>query len=125
MPHQHAPYEPLSIECASDLFRMLRGRTVRDEFKLFCKCFHILLGGVFAVVVGEPDEVEPVVGAADDIPTAELVRLKAEFEQLAADSATTFGADDGNEKLDPATVAMLIQLAVTLITKWIERRKNG
>lgn len=124
MPHPHAPYPPLSLECVTEIIRMVRGRTVRDEIKLFAKCVYELVGGGLSLFPGEPEEVEPLIGAAD-VPTDQLQECKAALEQVQAE-AQSFGADaDDAEAIDPATLAMLIQLAVTLITKWLERRKNG
>jgi hypothetical protein len=117
----HQPYPTFELDCIRDLVRMVRGRTVRTELPLFAKCVYTLVGAGLAASVGEPDLVEPSFGSAD-VSDADLLECQAALQEFEG----TFGAEaDGAEAIDPATLAMLIQLAVTLITKWLERRKLG
>lgn len=122
MPHPHQPYPALDLECVTEIVRMVRGRTVRDEIKWFAKHVYNLTGAGLSFFPGEPDDVTPIFGGEAAEPTVEQVQeCKAALEQ-AQGELQSFGADE-NEAIDPATIAMLIQLAVTLITKWLERRK--
>ncbi len=119
----HQPYPPFSSECLSDLYRLVTTRAVREELPLFAKCLYTLIGASLGMSIGEPTHVEGVFGDAEP-DAAELEKCRDALQSY-ADEGQTFGADgDEAEKLDPATIAMLIQLAVTLISKWLERRRT-
>lgn len=106
-----------AIEALQNIVRLVRNGQVRDEFPLF---YH----SVAALVAAVGDALfplEPTVGAAaiDDALLADacdcLADAKSQLQAFAA---------DGAEKLDPATIALLIDLAVKLITKWLEKRRS-
>jgi hypothetical protein len=118
----HQPYAPFDLDCVKDIIRMVRGRTVREELPLFAKCVHTLTGTALGATIGEPYLVEPSFGAAE-VSDADLNEAAAALQEY---QGASFGAEgDSAEAIDPATLAMLIQLAVTLISKWLERRQQG
>lgn len=123
----HLAYPGFSLECAQEIFRMLRGRTVRQEFKLFMKCQWMLQGGAYGVVPGEPDQVEPSFASGPECDEETARNVLAELKAVGDEGIPeTFGAADENaEAIDPATIAIIIQLVTTLIQKWIERRKQN
>lgn len=117
----HQPYAPFDLDCIKDIIRMVRGRTVREELPLFAKCVHSLVGAGLGATIGEPDLVEPSFGAAD-VSDADLNECAAALQEFEGQS---FGAEADAEAIDPATISLLIQLAMTLIQKWLEKRKLG
>ncbi len=124
MDHEHQPYPPFELACVLALFTMLKNREVRDNPKAFAKHFYVLLGALLGMTVGEPDDVPPLFGQ-DEPSTEDLEGLLGELKAVQEDGIPeTFGAADGEQAIDPATLAILINLAVTLIQKLIERRKN-
>lgn len=119
----HLAYPPFSLACVRDTVRIVRGRTVAAEQKLFAKCVWSLAGTGLGATIGEPEEVEPVF-ASDAIDDGELAECRAALE-VAYEDGMAYGAGEGEAAIDPATLAILIDLAVKLITKWLERRKSG
>jgi hypothetical protein len=119
------PYPQFSLITVTTLWTMLRERTVRDNPKSFAKHLYVLLGAALGLLVGEPDDVQPLFGDAEEADDATLEGLLGELKAAQEDGiAETFGAAEGEQAIDPATLAILINLAVTLIQKIIERRKN-
>lgn len=119
----HTPYAPFSLECPKEIIRMVSGRTVRNELPLFAKCVHTIAGTALGATIGEPADVEPLVFGSDDVTIADLEEVKAALKEVKEEP--TFGAGEGDEAIDPATLMLLIDLAIKLITKLIERRKQG
>lgn len=123
----HQPYPPFDVECIQDIFRLVRGRTVRDELPLFAKCVYTLVGAGLSITLGEPNDGPMLAGqpadALEGVSDDELQKCCQALEQ-AEGEVQTFGAGDAEaEKLDPATLALLIQLAIQVIQAIINRRK--
>lgn len=125
MAHIHQPYPAFSLDCPKQIIRMVSGRTVRAEIKLFAKCVWSIAGTGLGATIGEPDDVEPLVFGSDQVEVAQLEEAKAALEQVAAEGER-FGAGEGEgeEAIDPVTL-MLIQMAIQLFAKWIEKRRQG
>lgn len=116
----HQPYPAFSAECFGDLIRVVRGGTVREELPLFAKCVYTLAGAALGATVGEP--AGPLAGAAPDAEQSveELRECLASLSALKEDGHGVYGADEA--AIDPATLSLLIQLAVQLISAWINRK---
>lgn len=124
MPHPHQPYPALDLACASELWRLVRERAIRTEFPLFAKCVYSLLGTALGQFVGEPDGVEVLFGGGD-ADDSTLAALQTELESLHADGppAEVFGAEGDQEALNPAVIAIIMQV-LPLIIELIKKRRN-
>lgn len=118
----HQPYPAFDIDCAKDIVRIVRNGAIAAEAPLFAKCVYTLAGAGLAMSVGEPSDVQGVFGDAE-VTTDDLEECLNALQKAEDSSEENFGAGDEAEAIDPATIAMLIQLAITLITKWLERRR--
>jgi hypothetical protein len=127
MPHVHPPYAAFDVDCVKDVIRIIRGGTVREELPLFAKCVHTLVGAGLGATIGEPpgplaaDAVAET--AVEECSLSSLEECRHVLEDLQEDGPGTFGADPA--AIDPATLQMLIALAVQLITAWINRKKSA
>lgn len=127
MPHVHPPYAAFDVDCVKDVIRIIRGGTVREELPLFAKCVHTLVGAGLGATIGEPPG--PLAASAvaetavEECSLSSLEECRHVLEDLQEDGPGTFGADPA--AIDPATLQMLIALAVQLITAWINRKKSA
>lgn len=118
----HTSYPPFALTPITEIIQAVRAGTLRDDVPLAAKCAWEIVGMGLGATVGEPAEHPHAFGAGPEVSTADLEECKAALESVEGQS---FGAaGDEAEAIDPATLAMLIQLAVSIITKLIERRKN-
>lgn len=121
--HPHAPYPAFDLDCIRDIIAIVRAGEVRPRLAEFVKCVYILTGAALSVTVGEPEGVEPLVGApkADDELLEEAKAALAEAEE----GLHGFGAAaDDAEAIDPATLMLIIQLATKLIEAWLSKRRQ-
>lgn len=127
----HRPYPTLDVKCVTTIIDILRRGAIQAEIKEFAKCSYELGGAALGIMVGEPEDV--IVGAADvaainDGPTeGQLKECHAALTgaELTLDSAWGDSGSDGNaEKLDPATVALIIQLALKALEFFLNRKKS-
>ncbi len=125
MGHTHEPYPRLSTECFGDILRIVRSRAVRDELALFLKCVYTLLGAALGATVGEPPGpmASQFDAALSECTLGELVELRSSltaFQDDMADGIEVYGA--GDTAIDPATLAIIMQLVMALINKWINKK---
>lgn len=127
MPHVHPPYAAFDVDCVKDVIRIVRSGSVKDELPLFAKCVHTLVGAGLGATIGEPPGPVAANAVVDEAlaecSLAELEECRHALEDLEEDGPGTFGADPA--AIDPATLQMLIALAVQLITAWINRKKTA
>ncbi len=127
MPHVHPPYAAFDVDCVKDVIRIVRSGSVKDELPLFAKCVHTLVGAGLGATIGEPPgpvAADAVAAAAiEECSLSDLEACRQSLEDLEEDGPGTFGADPA--AIDPATLQMLIALAVQLITAWINRKKTA
>lgn len=125
MPHQ--PYPTFDVDCAKDIYRIVTSGQIVEEKSLFAKCVYTLVGAGLGLTLGEPDDVKPLLLAAEGIDLATLEQCREALAGV-ADTGLPPGMmaapDAGEKAIDPATLAMLIQLAVQLITAFINRKKK-
>ncbi len=127
MSHVHPPYAAFDVDCVKDTIRIVRGGTVKEELPLFAKCVHTLVGAGLGATIGEPPG--PVAAdAATEVAVEEcsltaLEECRHALEDFEEDGPGVYGADPA--AIDPATLQMLIALAVQLITAWINRKKTA
>lgn len=117
MEHSHAPYPAFDLDCMREVVRIVRGGTILTEKKLFAKCVYELTGAGLSLTIGEPDVLGPFAG------TVEPSLTDLEDCCSALQDADVFGAAE-DEAIDPATIMLLVELAVKIITAIIERRKQ-
>lgn len=121
----HTPYPSFSLLCVQEVIRIVRGGTLKDELALFVKCAYTLTGSFLGTTIGEPGE-EHAVGSVETASVDEIKECKDALELVAfqgfvdVDSETLFGNDE--TAIDPATLALIVQLAIKLISKWLENR---
>lgn len=113
-------YPAFSLEVVQGIVRIVRGRTVAAEYQLFVKLVWSIVGTGLGATIGEPANVEPVFGAVDD---GELTECQAALE-AAYEEGMAYGGAEGEAAIDPATIAILIDLAIKIITRIIERRRT-
>ena len=118
------PYPQFSLVTVTTLWTMLRERTVRDNPKAFAKHLYVLMGAALGLLVGEPEDVPPLFGDVEQADDANLESLMTELKAVKEEGLETFGAAEGEQAIDPATIIMLIQVIVPLIQKILERRRN-
>lgn len=127
MPHVHPPYPTFDVECFKDTLRIIRGGTVREELPLFAKSFHTLLGAAFGAIIGEPPG--PMSAAAlgeefmQECSLDELKQLRVGLESLNEDGPGLAAADEA--AIDPATLALIVQLVLALVNKWINKKESA
>lgn len=127
MSHVHPPYAAFDVDCVKDVLRIVRSGSVKDELPLFAKCVHTLVGAGLGATIGEPPG--PLAASAvaetavEECSLSSLEECRHVLEDLQEDGPGTFGADPA--AIDPATLAVLIQLAVQLLNAWINRRKSA
>lgn len=117
----HQPYPTFSPACCGDIIRIVRTGTVREELPLLAKCLYTLIGAALAGTVGEPDET--FAEALASMSVDELGECYAALQTVNEDSNGLYGA--GESAIDPATLALLIQLGMALLKAWIDRRNQG
>lgn len=124
MPHR--PYPQLQLECVTSLIDITRRGALRAEIKEAAKCAYELGGAVLGATVGEPADL--IVG--DDVRETfvepSLQDLETCYAQLSASAPEleAFGAEDPNAQLDPATVALIIQLAMKALEFFMNRKRS-
>jgi hypothetical protein len=125
MGHTHDPYPRFSTECFSDTLRIIRSRAVRDELALFLKCVYTLLGAALGATVGEPPGpmASQLDSALNECTLDELIELRSSMIALQEDGFETFGASE--TAIDPATLAIIMQLVMALINKWINKKQTA
>jgi hypothetical protein len=114
----HQAYPAFSLDCVKDVIRIVRGGTITAELPLFAKCVYTLVGAGLGAAIGEPPDVAPALAAADS--DAELRECCAALESVAG---VQMAAAEGEQAIDPATIALLVQLAVQLIQAFLNRKK--
>jgi hypothetical protein len=125
----HQPYPKFSLECATELWRILRQRSLRDESVLAAKCSYTLSGAGLGLLVGEPPDVEPSFGDAGpelDLETAES--LRSEMQTFLDEGERSFGDAKGEAAIDPIVMVFIVEgikLALKAIESWIKKRREG
>lgn len=120
----HHPYpETLPVECITEIIRTVRQRKIAEDAANFANCLWTVVGFGLKVGVGEATHEDGPFGAAD-VSVEQLDECHNALAEASTLSAAEFGADDPN-KLDPATIALLIQLAMQIITAWLNRKKTA
>lgn len=117
----HEPYPSFSPACFGDIIRIVRGGTVREELPLLAKCLYTLIGASLSATIGEPDET--FAAAIDSLSVDELGECYSALQGVKEDGPGIYGA--GESAIDPATLAMLIQLGMALLKAWIDRKNQG
>lgn len=129
---QHRPYPSLQLECVTTLIDITRRGALRAEIKEAAKCAYELGGAVLGVTVGEPADL--IVGDASSgdngAPFSEtyvepsLQELETCHAQLTASAPEleAFGAEDAEAQIDPATMALIIQLALKALEFFMNRK---
>lgn len=119
------PYpESLPVDCLTDIVSLIRSRQVAAEKAKFFNCVWTVQGYAQKLGFGDPEqqfgEAAPLQEAdanqLDDCAVA-LLSFKSEVSD-----EPTFGAD-GEEAIDPATILVLIELAMKVI-EFIRNRRN-
>lgn len=120
----HQPYPPFQLECLTTIVRIVRSKAIAEERALFAKCLYEILGAGLALGFGEPDG--PILTGQESAEleaasTAELMKCCEALES--AQSEVQSVGDAEAKAIDPATLAILIDLAIRIITAIINRRK--
>lgn len=121
--HTHEPYPQFSVECLKDLLRIIRGGTVREELALFAKCLYSMVGAALSATIGDPPGPMASVERQAEPTTEELEECHAALASMREDGHGIYGS--GEAAIDPATLTILINLAVQLITAWLAKRKTA
>lgn len=122
----HIDYPAFSLDPIQDVVRAVRAGTLRDDLPLAAKCAWEIVGMGLGATVGEPAEHPHGFGAngGEEANVEDLEACRDGLQQLDVQTFGAAGDSADAEAIDPATLTMLIQLAVSIITKLIERRKN-
>lgn len=118
-------YQPFSLAPITDLARIIRGGTIKEDSRLFCKAGHTLAGTGLGVYPGEPEGVEELTLAAavdSDVPTEAIEDCVGAIDGLLDDGLPAKG--EGEEAFDPTTILMILQIVGPFLKKLIERRRN-
>lgn len=126
MPHVHVPYPSFDIECFTEIVRIVRERAISTERKWLAKHCWMIVSGSIKLSIGEPDNGPILVGQEpselEAVSTEELTQC-CEALEAAQGEAQSFGAGDAEaEAIDPALIAILIDLAFKIIKGWLDRR---
>lgn len=121
--HTHEPYPQFSVECLKDLLRIIRGGTVREELALFAKCLYSMVGAALSATIGDPPGPVASTERLADPTNEELEECRAALASMKEDGHGIYGANEA--AIDPATLTLIINLAVQLITAWLAKRKNA
>lgn len=117
----HHPYpETLPVECVTEIIGIVRSGEVREKVDHLANCAWTIAGYGLRVSLGEPQH-EETFGSAGDVD--QLEECKAALESACSEQES-FGAAADAEAIDPATLAIILQLAIKVITALINRRKN-
>lgn len=122
----HQQYPPFSLECVTNIVRIVRARAIAEERALFAKCVYELVGAGLAMSVGEPSD-GPFAGSNEVLESTKVEELEDCRAALseAQGQVESFGAAvDEKVGLDPATLALLLQIGMKLLEAIIARRKN-
>lgn len=121
MGHIHEPYPQFSVECFKEFLRIVRGNTIREELALFVKCLWTLISGGLAATIGEPPGPAPTFGHEGvDCTTDELQECLTALQGMKEDGPGIYGA--GETAIDPAILAILIDLGIKAIMAWLAKR---
>lgn len=124
MPHR--PYPQLQLECVTTLIDITRRGALRSEIKEAAKCAYELGGAMLGVTVGEPADL--IVGDAtrETFVEPSLQDLETCHAQLVASAPEleAFGAEVAAEAIDPATMAIIIQLALKALEFFMNRKRS-
>ena len=130
----HRPYPNLDLGCIKTVIDIGRRGAIKAEIKTFAKCGYELLGAGLSITVGEPDDVIPIDGvtmvgvAPVEEPTVEQVEEAQGYLIAALPDLEAYGAqatEAGIEAIDPATLALIVQLVLKGIELWLSRKKGG
>lgn len=128
----HQPYPELQLECVTTLIDIGRRGAFRAEIKEAAKCAYDIEGAALKIFVGEPDDV--IVGQAvtqvgaqlEQCSLEQLEECHATLDEMSSElscATESFGAEAA-EGIDPATLALFMQLAMKLIELFMNRKKN-
>ncbi len=120
----HQPYPQFSSHCFSDIIRIARGNTVREELPLFAKCIYTIEGAALGATIGEPDE---TFGSEErktisESSAEDLQECYSALISMKEDGPGIYGA--GETALPPTITALLMQLGLELIKILMERKKT-
>lgn len=123
---QHRPYPSLQLECVTTLIDITRRGALRAEIKEAAKCAYELGGAVLGVTVGEPADLIVGDAARETYVEPSLQELETCHAQLTASAPEleAFGAEDAEAQIDPATMALIIQLALKALEFFMNRKRN-
>lgn len=116
------PYpQSLPLDCITRIVGLIRNREVSANKAEFFHCVWEVQGFAQKSLVGDADHsfgASPVVGY-----DAELRDCCAALKDF-HDDGESFGATAADESLDPATIIMLVQVAIALIQKLLNRKES-
>lgn len=128
MDHVHSPYPSFDLKCVTTLWTMLVARAIRSNLPSAAKHFYVLLGAALGLLVGEPEDVQPIFGDAQEADDATLKKLLTELEGVQADGVPeTFGAGEDDKAGNPVVIALitaLLPVLIDAIKKRLENRRN-
>lgn len=109
----HQPYPPFQLECVTEIVSIVRRGAVREELKSFAKHAYTLQGAIQGAIIGEPDDIGPLIGSAQIDP----FKLAEAHDALvnAQGQLQSFGAAEDAEAIDPETILLIVQLVAKLI----------
>lgn len=118
----HQPYPPFQLECVTEIVSIVRRGAVREELKSFAKHAYTLQGAIQGAIIGEPDDIGPLIGSAQIDPDKLTEAHDALVE--AQGQLQSFGAGETEaEAIDPETILLIVQLVAKLIEAL--RKRNG
>lgn len=115
------PYpQSFPLECITLIVAMIRNREASARRAEFAHCVWELVGFGLKATLGDASHAFGAAGDVDDDKLRECVTALKDYQ----DDGEAFGADSADEGIDPATLMILINLAVTLIQKWLNRKES-
>lgn len=109
----------LPLDCISRIVTLVRAREVSANKAEFFHCVWEVQGFAQKSLLGDGSHgAMPVAGYDADL--AKCAAALLDFQ----DDGESFGADAGDADLDPATILLLINVAVTLIKKLLNRKES-
>lgn len=111
--------QSLPLECISAVVSMVRNREVAEKKAEFAHCVWEIQGFAQKSLLGEGEHNFGDAGPWSEAELTECATALKDFQ----DEPPTFGATE-EEAIDPATLMILVQLAIKLITALANRRKN-
>jgi hypothetical protein len=116
--HSHQPYPQFQLGHVTTIIDIGRRGAIREEMTEFVKCGWELGSAGIGAVVGEPPDVEIIVGSTpDDVPEESIVECVGTLE--AAAGAT--GPDA--EAIPPFVLQFIIPMALEALKKWLANRQ--